>query len=152
MIVDEDIYLNHSDDVNEFLEHYGVLGMKWGIRSERRAIRKASDKELKKLVKSNKISENAARQDPTFKREVKATRKKMGISGGTSAQKTKVGGVFTGRILGDFKNSKGEKVSADFANAVLKKSIKKVSAGHVSAAAILITYGALQLSAVKRRI
>jgi hypothetical protein len=157
MFIDEDIYLEHSDnnviidqDVDDFLEHYGVKGMKWGVRNERRAIRKASGQELKKLVKRNTASENATRKDPTFKREVKATKKKKGITGGTSAQKTKVGGVLTGRILGDFKNSKGEKVSADFANAVLNKSIKKVNAGQVAAGAMLITYGALQLSAFKR--
>ncbi len=46
MIVDEDIYLEHFDynvtidqEVEEFLEHFGVMGMKWGVRRDRRANR-----------------------------------------------------------------------------------------------------------------
>ncbi len=42
MIIAEDIYLKHFDDktttdqeVAIFLEHFGIKGMKWGIRNDR---------------------------------------------------------------------------------------------------------------------
>ncbi len=42
MIIDEDFYLEHADnkkitvqEVDEFLEHWGVKGMKWGIRNQK---------------------------------------------------------------------------------------------------------------------
>ncbi len=41
MIIDEDIYLEHFDsngtmsqEVEVFLEHFGVKGMRWGVRNE----------------------------------------------------------------------------------------------------------------------
>jgi hypothetical protein len=55
MIVDEDIYLEHFDDgtmidqeVNEFLEHYGVLGMKWGVRNDKQSKANSSDRTKRK--------------------------------------------------------------------------------------------------------
>ncbi len=47
MIIDEDIYLEHFNneatinlEVDAFLEHYGVKGMKWGIRNDIKNVKK----------------------------------------------------------------------------------------------------------------
>lgn len=125
----------------EFLEHYGVKGMQWGVRREQK-------KELRSLNKSNKDAEKAAIKGhrKEFRQEVALTRKQKGITfepgSVRSAQKT-TGGLTTARINADFKNSKGEKVSVDFANAVLSKAVSKnqreayVKVGAVWVAAIL---------------
>lgn len=131
-----DIYLE------EFLEHYGVKGMQWGVR---RKTRKAHFAEVKSINKQNLAKEKEARKDPTFKREVELTRKGQGIKGTKLRPQTaKNSELFTNRILGNFTNSKGEKVSVDFANAVLheiyqKKEFKrKVKAGASLASTLAI--------------
>lgn len=131
MIIDEEYYL----------EHFGVKGMRWGVR---RQTRKESNKELKEVVSKNKSAEKIASRDPTFKREVKAIRSGQGISGSkVSPEKTKVFNRQTGRLTGEFVNSKGEPISVDFANAVLSKAAKqrefqeRVAAGALFATALL---------------
>jgi hypothetical protein len=48
-----------SNDIDEFLEHYGVMGMKWGIRNDKRGVRKGhSSKESTVRAKRKKISNN----------------------------------------------------------------------------------------------
>lgn len=120
MFIDEEVYL----------EHYGKAGMRWGVRKNKiypgyEISRKESDKEKKAIQKSNSRKEKLASKNPTFKREVKATMKGRGIDGVMRPEVTKKGEVFTGRLLGTFTNSKNEKVSTDFANAVLHKVGKK---------------------------
>lgn len=135
----------------DFLAHYGKKGMKWGTRRE---VRKASDKELKDLKNSFKAGEKAAKKDPTFKREVKATRKREGISGIKNFAKTEKYGRLSSRAKGDFKNSKGEKVSEDFANAVLNKATAKTPAqkivlGAKVAGIMLVGVGGLSVSKIR---
>lgn len=128
-------------DTEEFLEHYGVKGMQWGVRREQK-------KELRSLNNANKSAEKAAIKGhrKEFKQEVALTRKHKGITFDPKsvkpAQKTN-SGLMTARINADFKNSKGEKVSIDFANAVLSKAVSKnqreayVKVGAVWVAAML---------------
>lgn len=114
-----------DDDIYAFFEHSGVKGMKWGVR---RAVRKEHMKELSIAKNKNRAEEKAsAANDPTFKREVKLTRQGKGLTIGPQSrlQKTENGKLLTGRILGEFKNSQGQKVSQEFASAVLMKSVRQ---------------------------
>ncbi len=129
----------------EFIEHYGKKGMKWGKRNKRPVetqsgtdllktlkfkdqahgpmlSRREGMRDLKRVQKINKNAQKIASKDPTFKREVRATRKRRGITGGSSLEFTKRGELMTGKYLGEFKNSKREKVSVDFANAVIERA------------------------------
>lgn len=155
MIVDEETYL----------EHYGKRGMKWGVRTQSNKTsgftkedvrrfrkpppgyditRRQGNAIIRKENRSQKAREKLASKDPTFKREVKLTRKGKGISGTKlRPQVNKETELFTSKILGDFKNSKGEKVSVDFANAVLSKNqrrrdiTRKAATGAIFATVIL---------------
>ncbi len=123
-------------DEEDFLEHVGVKGMHWGVRKvdntpvkfnknlSNRQKKKDSKRELNQYEARNNAAFKEAAKDPTFKREVKATKKRQGISGMNGVEKTKEYGQLTNRVKGDFRNSKGEKVSEDFANAVLAKAIQ----------------------------
>jgi hypothetical protein len=133
MIIDEEVYL----------EHYGKPGMKWGVRKAARA-------EVRGIKQKHRTAEKAARNDPSFKSEVKATRKKQGISGSKVRLETS-NGKSTGRLVGDFKNSKNKKVSDDFANAVLAKAsrnrdwINSAAAGTAVLATLVATQGNVRL-------
>jgi hypothetical protein len=127
--------------------------MQWGVRKERRRKITESRAEAKELNAREAPGLKAARKDPTFKREVKATKKKEGIKGeNLRLQYTKKYGYLTGNTLGDFTNSKGEKVSVDFANAVLKQSVKEIDrkhkaivlAGFAAAMTVMATSGAFK--------
>lgn len=68
-----------SDDRDEYLEHYGVLGMKWGVRNaetlrkysggkERHPTRKKQDRYLSKVNKSYKKASNQFYRAELYKR------------------------------------------------------------------------------------
>jgi hypothetical protein len=140
MIIDGEVYL----------AHYGVKGMRWGVIRKRLE----SNKELKETVSKNEAAEDATRSDPTFKREVAATRKGQGIrSDNPGGQSTKKYGRITGRMTGDFFNSKGEPVSADFANAVLRQAVKEnkrmdlsTQVGKKAVASAMLVFGTYTLA------
>lgn len=152
----------------EFLEHHGIKGMKWGVNRARKAVsdsktRKEHFREVDQIKKVNSKAFEKASKDPTFDREVKATRKGQGITGTNRRIETSSKGLFTNRITGNFTNSKGEKVSEDFANAVLEKAVEQndrrqlakslgkatvISAGFLVATAIMKNNGRLRVSSL----
>lgn len=71
MIIDEEVYL----------EHFGVKGMKWGVRNfrntqKKRKLNKYGDKKAKPLTKSQKES----RKDRTITRAIIGTRMAVGAA------------------------------------------------------------------------
>lgn len=67
LVMQEDTELEHTDKTEDFLAHYGVVGMKWGRRRNRRALAKAA-------AKSRPSDEGAAA------RKVRAKQKAHGTS------------------------------------------------------------------------
>ena len=58
-----------TDQVNTFLEHFGVKGMKWGVRRKRNAETKAWRKEAKSGETASKVYNEAVRTfSPTLKK------------------------------------------------------------------------------------
>lgn len=122
-----------NDD--EFLAHYGVLGMRWGVRRDRRTLARASkvkekkatkliqkkNKKLTKKVKSSKLTDaqlrekiNRLQMEQQYK---KLTESK--ISKGTKA---------AGKLLGDIgKEVVKENIKSELSPAAkrLKKKLKK---------------------------
>lgn len=148
MIIEED----------DFLEHFGVKGMQWGVRKAERQAQRKTHKENKQAIKDRKdeawgktraerranykhykgeLDSTNKRNSDAFKKakdsadkayfdsEVAATRKKQGITGKNLRPEMTSGEVFTNKMFGDFKDSKGRKVSEDFANAVLSEARTK---------------------------
>lgn len=166
------MHSNTNTQVDDFLEHAGIKGMKWGVRkhrsvsaeatrhkelikkynrgqgkitrSESRELVKLAYRDLNRINKENQSRYDKAAKDPTFKREVKATLKKQGIrpDGRISLQMSR-GELLTNRFKGEFKNSQNQKVSEDFANAVLNKAGKKKMNREkaINGAAFLATVG-----------
>jgi hypothetical protein len=125
----------------DFLEHVGVKGMKWGVNRSSRVIkntrwgipegykisRSQSYKERRDVNRANKQAfKKAAKENPNFKTEVKLTKEGRGIrTTGLEAEFTKKGGLLTNRMLGNFKDSQGRKVSNEFGNAVYDKIMRQ---------------------------
>lgn len=118
MIVDEKPPLDE-----DLLAHFGVKGMHWGARKG-------------KIAKLGSYSSKAAVTDhdqATFRREVKAAKRGKGVASspkGFARPEKDRNGILTGRWLGEHKDSKGRKVSVDFANAVLAKAVNEKKRKH----------------------
>lgn len=78
-----DAFLEHvsEEDADQYLEHYGVLGMKWGVRKDpqkayskaMKKLRKLDTKKEKLAIKSDKIAVKAAKK--AYKSETKFSAK-----------------------------------------------------------------------------
>lgn len=153
-------YDNIGDVPVSELTHYGVKGMRWGIRRrapvnvhpdnvglnrrQLRAKRKANFAELKAEKAKNNARYKEARKDPTFNREVKLTQKGKGVKGTNMRSQQTKGELFTGHITGNFKNSEGKPVSEDFANAVSKEALRRNDRNaKISSIAAAGIYGAI---------
>ena len=140
-----------SDEKDIHLNHFGVKGMRWGVHNKAktsnfdkydvRRFRQPTKRQQREgyLVtgrqgaaiirlekKAQAAREKVARKDPTFQREYELESKGIGLTGkNLRPEVNKQTELFTGKMLGNFKNSKGEKVSVDFANAIIHKRVSK---------------------------
>ena len=69
--------MSYDYDLDDIIEHYGVKGMKWGVRKQRRADVKAAKKDKKSQLKEAKITygKKMAKADETWHRELAKTQK-----------------------------------------------------------------------------
>lgn len=62
ILIEESNKLKHSEHVDDFLAHYGVKGMKWGVRKDRSGKRRSTTQvlaeEKRRSRKSNSLSSN----------------------------------------------------------------------------------------------
>lgn len=145
MLVDENLYLKKKVDI--FLIHHGIRGQKWGIRNSSKRESNRELKDVKKAFKTQTKIELKTIDKKQFRVDVGAAKKGKGVAKGqTGFEKTKKYGRLTGRTTGNFKNSKGEKVSINYANAVMDKAIKSNDVKKKAAVGSLIAAGILAAS------
>lgn len=90
-----------TDNADDFLAHYGVKGMKWGVRKDRKARASSSDPKTKK-TKTQKARANAREKSRKSKmRTVKSKILVSTIAGGavTAAGALWLNKQFTGKFL-----------------------------------------------------
>jgi hypothetical protein len=63
MIIDEELYFGY--EIEDFLEHYGIRGMKWGIRNEKvRTVARTSVSVAKVIGRGTKKTYSLAKSHP----------------------------------------------------------------------------------------
>lgn len=82
--------IDRNSNVDEFLQHYGVLGMKWGVRNGRPTIREANNaartERRKASSKLSRASGTSAKNEPRITSEQKhAAIRLTGVAAGTLA-------------------------------------------------------------------
>jgi hypothetical protein len=114
-LIPEDWVKTHaaSMDEGDFLEHYGIKGMRWGVRRSEAQLRKARaelDKAVKDYQKSPKRKKNIKKlSDAELNERIKRLENE--------------------RKLGDLQKSEGEKMAADVLKGIGSKTLKTVGTG-----------------------
>lgn len=70
-------YWDDADDPDHDIEHYGVKGMKWGVRKKARSTGKALKKKLREEVTGKKSRPSLPGASKDYARTAKLSRRKM---------------------------------------------------------------------------
>lgn len=139
MVIDEVAYLaSNQDPVDTFLEHFGVKGMKWGVRKKGEV---SAEKQAKRESKAKKFDEKA-----------KVLQTKISAIDTRLANKTHFYDYYSRRGLKKQKSELSEAQQRALSDAEAKRQGKlshnqrKLAIGAGAAAAILATYGAYKFS------
>lgn len=76
--VEIDTGMEHSD-FDDILEHYGIKGMKWGVRRSREQIDSDSEDTTTKKTAQAKIAKNRGSTDPLSNQELKALNERLNL-------------------------------------------------------------------------
>lgn len=128
-------------DADEFLAHYGVKGMKWGVHTSKRKIARLGDGNRSDITKTDQRN---------FRRDARAVKKKKLIllPDDKDWNIEKDNGGKHRRIVSDFEDNNGRKLSTTYANALANKEAKRRTRnGNIAAVAIVATPYALYTAA-----
>lgn len=105
---------------DEFLEHYGIPGMKWGVRKDRRSGRRKSATEEASTLTDKELRKRVSRLEME-KRYVELTAKREGQNESTASRVTKKGAGVVSSIIGNAAKSAAQ----DYARSEFTKAIQK---------------------------
>lgn len=140
-----DIYTNADFEVEAFLAHYGILGMKWGQRKQERSGKKSNDPNIFDKIKTKRIENvekgltRADTQISKLQREAKA------LEGSNNLVKRYERGVILDTIKDAQKNRKRlDRDLTAIKNGKLTSTQKKLLIGAAVAGAVVATGAILQ--------